>query len=122
MSGETQFFSESLPEPTGGGEWNNNFDYAEFDYIDFELFDLYDNIQSHHRYEQADEWLYHCFRDRKGCKCIEFLKLDSVNVWRQTSPYRMEWMENAKFVRNSVKPIDVKANSSNDARASPQLI
>jgi len=101
-------------------EWSDNFDYAEFTYFDFEC----PCFDGHFRYEQADGWLYNVQMDKKGVRYIQFLQpgTESDPFPNQTMSYALNQMRNAKFVRNSVKSMNVKANSSNVARASPQLI
>lgn len=90
------------PQPTGGrGEWSNNFDLAEFDYADYDAFEYRDNIHSHPIYRREKGWLYHCFRDRKGFMCIEFLNPDPNGFHCQSIPYRFDWMKDEKFVRTN---------------------
>jgi len=112
--------AEPIPEPTGGGTWKNDFDYVDFDYRHLDYIEIDKDIRKHYRFEQKKGWLYHFCWDRQGHRYVQFLNPDESGFHCQTILYRMDWMKNAKFIRS--KPMNVKANSSNDARASPQLI
>lgn len=80
-------------------EWSDNFDYAEFDYADYDEFEFRDNIHSHQRYSREKGWLYALARDRKGNKYIQFLLPNPDGLHCQSIPYRLDWMDAAKFVR-----------------------
>lgn len=95
------FEPTELPIPTSGrGRWSDNFDYVEFDYADYDSMEYKDNIHSHQIYSREKGWLWHCFVDKKGLRCIEFAKSDPDGInHNQSIPYRLKWMKNAKFVR-----------------------
>lgn len=104
---------EPLPSPLrikgyakGNLIWCDNFDFVEFTYIDLECH-FFDG--QHHIYRRADGWLYNIQMDIQGRKHIQFLKpATPEDIFpTQTMYYCLNQMKNAKFVRNTVKPVEV---------------
>lgn len=112
--------AEPIPEPAGGGTWKNDFDFVEFDYSKINYIELDENIHSHEYFSQEKGWLYHFCRDRAGHKYVQFMKPDPDGFHCQTILYRLDWMQNAKFVR--AKPTEVTKDLSKVASPCPNLI
>lgn len=96
--------SEPLPKPAGGGVWKNDFDYVEFTYRNLKYIYLDENIRSQNRFEQSRGWMYSFCRDISGNRYVQFLKPDEGGFHWQTILYRLDWMLDARFIRNSEKP------------------
>lgn len=113
-------FSQSpLPEPVifvenGDPEWHNDFEYVSF---------TWKRNGRPEIYRRADGWYYNVQPAcrQKGGFWIQFLQ-PRISSWTMMPYIHISEMVGAKFVRNSIKPLDGMKVLSNDAMASPQLI